>query len=149
MEEQLAKQNSSTLKVRCVFPITVLWTVYPPLSQGIHKDRQRNVFYRSKGLAISVDGTMYFADGPAIRSIDSRSIVRTLIGSNNLDQWTPVSCSGTTLKASEVSNFFFKLTDSRGNHKAISLRNLRSCKEVLLKKLIDWSIRRSSTRNIK
>ncbi|CAM1325684.1 TENM2 (predicted) [Pycnogonum litorale] len=54
-----------------------------------------------KGLAISTDNTMYFADGPAIRSIDSNGI-RTLIGSNNPDQWMPVSCTGTTLKATEV-----------------------------------------------
>nr|CAH7727154.1 unnamed protein product [Callosobruchus chinensis] len=48
-----------------------------------------------KGIAISVDGTMYIADGTNIRAVDSKGIIHTLIGNHgHHNHWTPVPCRG-------------------------------------------------------
>lgn len=55
-----------------------------------------------KGMAISGEGILYFADGTNIRQVDQDGIISTLIG-NHLHKahWKPVPCTG-TLKLEEV-----------------------------------------------
>ncbi|KAJ8966139.1 hypothetical protein NQ314_003718 [Rhamnusium bicolor] len=48
-----------------------------------------------KGIAISVDGTMYIADGTNIRAVDPKGIIHTLIGNHgHHNHWTPIPCRG-------------------------------------------------------
>ncbi len=47
-----------------------------------------------KGLAVSADGVLFFADGRAIRMVDQNGIISTLIGGRGLGQWKPWSCKG-------------------------------------------------------
>ncbi|XP_074032255.1 teneurin-a transmembrane protein isoform X2 [Leptinotarsa decemlineata] len=48
-----------------------------------------------KGLAISVDGTMYIADGTNIRAVDTKGIIHTLIGNHgHHNHWIPIPCRG-------------------------------------------------------
>ncbi|XP_067122609.1 teneurin-m-like isoform X2 [Centruroides vittatus] len=55
-----------------------------------------------KGMAVAVDNTLYFADGPNIRMVDSRGVIHTLIGDHQYKkQWRPMPCSG-TLTVSEA-----------------------------------------------
>lgn len=55
-----------------------------------------------KGLAVSSDGTVYFADGTNIRKVDRDGIISTIIGSHvHKSHWKPVPCEG-TLKMEEV-----------------------------------------------
>ncbi|RWS31000.1 N-acetylglucosamine-1-phosphodiester alpha-N-acetylglucosaminidase-like protein [Leptotrombidium deliense] len=57
-----------------------------------------------KGMAFGLDGTLYFADGNAIRSVDRRGMIHTIIGDNHYhrhQQWKPIPC-GKTLAADEV-----------------------------------------------
>lgn len=51
-----------------------------------------------KGLSFGLDGTLYFADGSAIRSVNKKGIINTIIGDNNHHQrrqWKPIPCNGT------------------------------------------------------
>ncbi|OQR66691.1 teneurin-3-like [Tropilaelaps mercedesae] len=51
-----------------------------------------------KGLAFSVDNTLYFADGPRIRMVDKRGVIHTVIGGpRGRHQWRPIPCAGTLL----------------------------------------------------
>ncbi|RWS11960.1 N-acetylglucosamine-1-phosphodiester alpha-N-acetylglucosaminidase-like protein, partial [Dinothrombium tinctorium] len=58
-----------------------------------------------KGMAFGLDGTLYFADGNAIRSVDKKSLtINTIIGDNHYHrrkQWKPIPC-GKTLPVDEV-----------------------------------------------
>lgn len=55
-----------------------------------------------KGIAISSDNTLYFADGTNIRVVDRYGIVTTLIGNHmHKSHWKPVPCD-TTLKVDEI-----------------------------------------------
>ncbi|XP_076321684.1 teneurin-a-like isoform X3 [Tachypleus tridentatus] len=55
-----------------------------------------------KGMAVAVDSTLYFADGPNIRMVDNRGIIHTLIGDHHHKRrWRPIPCSG-TLSMEEV-----------------------------------------------
>lgn len=55
-----------------------------------------------KGIAISSDNTLYFADGTNIRMVDKDGIVTTLIGNHmHKSHWKPVPCEG-TLKIDEM-----------------------------------------------
>lgn len=55
-----------------------------------------------KGIAISSDNTLYFADGTNIRMVDRDGIVTTLIGDHmHKSHWKPVPCEG-TLKVEEM-----------------------------------------------
>ncbi|XP_060532128.1 teneurin-a isoform X2 [Cylas formicarius] len=48
-----------------------------------------------KGIAISVDGTMYIADGTNVRAVDPKGIIHTLIGNHgHHNHWTPIPCRG-------------------------------------------------------
>ncbi|XP_028967535.1 teneurin-m [Galendromus occidentalis] len=49
-----------------------------------------------KGLAFSVDNTLYFADGPRIRMVNKRGVIHTVIGGpRGRHQWRPIPCVGT------------------------------------------------------
>lgn len=49
-----------------------------------------------KGIAVSSDNTLYFADGTNIRMVDKDGIVTTLIGNHmHKSHWKPVPCEGT------------------------------------------------------
>ncbi|XP_022235993.1 teneurin-a-like [Limulus polyphemus] len=53
-------------------------------------------------MAVAVDSSLYFADGPNIRKVDNRGIVHTLIGEHHHKRrWRPIPCSG-TLSMEEV-----------------------------------------------
>ncbi|XP_055907187.1 teneurin-m isoform X3 [Eupeodes corollae] len=55
-----------------------------------------------KGIAISSDNTLYFADGTNIRMVDRDGIVTTLIGNHmHKSHWKPIPCEG-TLKLEEM-----------------------------------------------
>lgn len=55
-----------------------------------------------KGVAISSDNVLYFADGTNIRMIDRDGIISTLIGNHmHKSHWKPVPCEG-TLKMEEI-----------------------------------------------
>lgn len=55
-----------------------------------------------KGIAISSDNVLYFADGTNIRMVDRDGIVTTLIGDHmHKSHWKPVPCEG-TLKIEEM-----------------------------------------------
>lgn len=55
-----------------------------------------------KGLAVSPDGILYFADGTNIRKVDRDGIISTIIGSHvHKSHWKPIPCEG-TLKMEEV-----------------------------------------------
>lgn len=55
-----------------------------------------------KGLAISSEGILYFADGTNIRMVDREGIISTIIGSHvHKSHWKPIPCEG-TLKMEEV-----------------------------------------------
>ena len=49
-----------------------------------------------KGLAVSAEGIVYFADGTTIRKMDERGTVSTLISAHSQNsQWKPIPCEGT------------------------------------------------------
>lgn len=55
-----------------------------------------------KGIAVSSDNTLYFADGTNIRMVDRDGIVTTLIGDHmHKSHWKPIPCEG-TLKVEEM-----------------------------------------------
>ncbi|XP_039149076.1 teneurin-m isoform X2 [Drosophila simulans] len=55
-----------------------------------------------KGIAISSDNILYFADGTNIRMVDRDGIVSTLIGNHmHKSHWKPIPCEG-TLKLEEM-----------------------------------------------
>uniref|UniRef100_T1GEJ9 Uncharacterized protein n=1 Tax=Megaselia scalaris TaxID=36166 RepID=T1GEJ9_MEGSC len=55
-----------------------------------------------KGIAISSDNIMYFADGTNIRMVDKDGILTTLIGNHmHKSHWKPIPCEG-TLKLEEM-----------------------------------------------
>lgn len=55
-----------------------------------------------KGVAITSDGTVYFADGTNIRSVDRDGLVATVLGSHqHRTHWNPMPCEG-TLPVNEV-----------------------------------------------
>ncbi|XP_036326502.1 teneurin-m isoform X1 [Rhagoletis pomonella] len=55
-----------------------------------------------KGIAISSDNILYFADGTNIRMVDRDGIVTTLIGNHmHKSHWKPIPCEG-TLKLEEM-----------------------------------------------
>lgn len=55
-----------------------------------------------KGIAISTDNTLYFADGTNIRMVDKDGIVSTIIGNHmHKSHWKPMPCEG-TLKVDEM-----------------------------------------------
>ncbi|XP_023037329.1 teneurin-m isoform X4 [Drosophila willistoni] len=55
-----------------------------------------------KGIAISSDNILYFADGTNIRMVDRDNIVSTLIGNHmHKSHWKPIPCEG-TLKLEEM-----------------------------------------------
>ncbi|XP_055596104.1 teneurin-m isoform X3 [Uranotaenia lowii] len=55
-----------------------------------------------KGVAISSDNVLYFADGTNIRMVDRDGIISTLIGNHmHKSHWKPVPCEG-TLKIEEM-----------------------------------------------
>ncbi|XP_073841878.1 teneurin transmembrane protein Ten-m isoform X2 [Musca autumnalis] len=55
-----------------------------------------------KGIAISSDNVLYFADGTNIRMVDRDGIVSTLIGNHmHKSHWKPIPCEG-TLKLEEM-----------------------------------------------
>ncbi|XP_037907848.1 teneurin-m isoform X3 [Hermetia illucens] len=55
-----------------------------------------------KGIAITSDNTLYFADGTNIRMVDRDGIVTTLIGNHmHKSHWKPIPCEG-TLKLEEM-----------------------------------------------
>jgi len=44
-------------------------------------------------MAVSADGTIYFADGSNVRSVDPSGIIKTVIGHNNhRSSWKPLKC---------------------------------------------------------
>ncbi|KAL5290836.1 TENM2.2 family protein [Megaselia abdita] len=55
-----------------------------------------------KGIAVSSDNIMYFADGTNIRMVDKDGILTTLIGNHmHKSHWKPIPCEG-TLKLEEM-----------------------------------------------
>lgn len=49
-----------------------------------------------KGMAISADNKIYFADGTDIRVIDEYGVISTVVGSQlHQGPWKPLSCYGT------------------------------------------------------
>jgi len=49
-----------------------------------------------KGVAVAADGTIYFADGTNIRSVDADGIISTIVGSHqHRTHWNPMPCQGT------------------------------------------------------
>ncbi|XP_058053844.1 teneurin-m [Anopheles bellator] len=55
-----------------------------------------------KGVAISSDNVLYFADGTNIRMVDREGVISTLIGNHmHKSHWKPVPCEG-TLKIEEM-----------------------------------------------
>ncbi|XP_065347700.1 teneurin-m isoform X4 [Cloeon dipterum] len=55
-----------------------------------------------KGVAVSADNVIYFADGTNIRMVDRDGIVTTVIGNHmHKSHWKPIPCKG-TLKVEEV-----------------------------------------------
>ncbi|XP_045128078.1 teneurin-m-like isoform X4 [Portunus trituberculatus] len=56
-----------------------------------------------KGMALSVDDVLYFADGTNVRAVDSDGIITTVIGNHrHRAHWRPLPCEG-TVPVSEVS----------------------------------------------
>ena len=56
-----------------------------------------------KGMAVSSEEVLYFADGTNVRSVDSDGIITTVIGTHrHRSHWQPLPCSG-TLPVSEIS----------------------------------------------
>ena len=48
-----------------------------------------------KGLAVSSDGTIFFADGTNIRKVDRDGIISTIVGSHlHKSHWKPLPCEG-------------------------------------------------------
>ena len=55
-----------------------------------------------KGVAVSADNVLYFADGTNIRMVDRDGIVTTVIGNHmHKSHWKPIPCEG-TLNVEEV-----------------------------------------------
>nr|XP_012218677.1 PREDICTED: teneurin-m isoform X5 [Linepithema humile] len=55
-----------------------------------------------KGVAVSVDNVLYFADGTNIRMVDRDGIITTVIGNHmHKSHWKPIPCEG-TLNVEEV-----------------------------------------------
>lgn len=55
-----------------------------------------------KGVAVSIDNVLYFADGTNIRMVDRDGIVTTVIGNHmHKSHWKPIPCEG-TLNVEEV-----------------------------------------------
>jgi len=60
-----------------------------------------------KGMAFGLDGSLYFADGHAIRLVNPRGLIHTIIGGNHehgrhgSQQWKPIPC-GKSLPADEL-----------------------------------------------
>ncbi|KAK2581810.1 hypothetical protein KPH14_002280 [Odynerus spinipes] len=55
-----------------------------------------------KGIAVSIDNVLYFADGTNIRMVDRDGIITTVIGNHmHKAQWKPIPCEG-TLNVEEV-----------------------------------------------
>ncbi|VVC91201.1 unnamed protein product [Leptidea sinapis] len=55
-----------------------------------------------KGVAVSVDNVLYFADGTNIRMVDRDGIITTVIGNHmHRSHWKPIPCEG-TLSVEEV-----------------------------------------------
>nr|XP_050846417.1 teneurin-m isoform X5 [Vespula vulgaris] len=55
-----------------------------------------------KGVAVSIDNVLYFADGTNIRMVDRDGIITTVIGNHmHKAQWKPIPCEG-TLNVEEV-----------------------------------------------
>lgn len=62
-----------------------------------------------KGMAFTLDGSLYFADGNSIRMVNRRGHIHTVIGSGNSypsyrrrNQWQPIPCGG-SLAADQVT----------------------------------------------
>lgn len=56
-----------------------------------------------KGMALSLDDVLYFADGTNVRAVDSDGIISTVIGTHrHRAHWQPLPCEG-TVPVSEVS----------------------------------------------
>ena len=56
-----------------------------------------------KGMAVSSDEILYFADGTNVRAVDSDGIITTVVGTHrHRAHWKPLPCSG-TLAVSEVN----------------------------------------------
>lgn len=62
-----------------------------------------------KGMAFTLDGSLYFADGNSIRLVNRRGHIHTVIGSGNSypsyrrrNQWQPIPCGG-SLPADQVT----------------------------------------------
>jgi teneurin len=57
-----------------------------------------------KGLAISADNILYFADATNIRMVDKDGIISTVVGNHqHRTHWNPMPCEG-TLALNEVPN---------------------------------------------
>ena len=49
-----------------------------------------------KGVAVAADGSIYFADGTNIRTVDRDGIISTIVGSHqHRTHWNPMPCQGT------------------------------------------------------
>nr|XP_027219710.1 LOW QUALITY PROTEIN: teneurin-m-like [Penaeus vannamei] len=56
-----------------------------------------------KGMAVSLDDVLYFADGTNVRAVDADGIINTVIGTHrHRAHWRPLPCEG-TVPVSEVS----------------------------------------------
>lgn len=81
-----------------VFLIHIRSLFYSLLKRGI----KYNVFGFFKGIAVSAENVVYFADGTNIRMVDRDGIVTTVIGNHmHKSHWKPIPCEG-TLNLEEV-----------------------------------------------
>lgn len=49
-----------------------------------------------KGVAVAADGTVYFADGTNIRTVDKDGLISTVVGNHqHRTHWNPMPCEGT------------------------------------------------------
>lgn len=56
-----------------------------------------------KGLAISADNRIYFADGTSIRMVDADNVITTLVGkSSHRNPWKPLSCEGSLAMSDSI-----------------------------------------------
>lgn len=50
------------------------------------------LFLFSAGIAVDINGLVYFVDGTMIRKVDRNGIISTVLGSNDLTSARPLTC---------------------------------------------------------
>lgn len=93
MEGPRLKQDLFSRKVK------IDWLIYVFLASN------RKFCCFPSGIAVSAERTLYFADGTAIRSVDTNGIIRTIVGrpANPIFGLQPAPCHS-AVRPSQVNN---------------------------------------------